>query len=89
MGGYFSVTVRQFMKPDDPFKKVFEALPLDRVLIETDFPYQVKWTAPGDYAQAVRAGYETAAAWKGLAPEAFAQAVFSNGTTFLAQATNK
>jgi TatD DNase family protein len=84
MGGYFSVTVRQFLKPDDPFQAVFESLPSEKILIETDFPYQVKWTTPADYIKAVRAGYAIAAAWKGLAPDAFAQAVFDNGTAFIA-----
>jgi TatD DNase family protein len=82
MGGFFSVTVRQFLKPEDPFKAVFEALPLNRILIETDFPYQVKWTAPAEYVQAVRSGYETAAAWKGLDITTFTQAVYDNGTVF-------
>jgi TatD DNase family protein len=83
MGGYFSVGLRQFQKPDDPFKAVFEGLPAERILIETDFPYQVKWTNPAEYIQAVQAGYATAANWKGVKPEVFTKQVFDNGTAFV------
>ncbi len=83
MGGYFSVPVRQFLKPDEEFKKVFADLPLDRILIETDFPYQVKWTTPTEYVEAVRLGYATAAEWKGVSLEAFTGAVFKNGEDFV------
>jgi len=84
MGGYFSVAVRLFLKPDDSFKTVFESLPMDRILIETDFPYQVKWTMPAAYIQAVQSAYATAAAWKGVGLEAFTKKVFDNGSAFIA-----
>ncbi|MBF0569938.1 MAG: TatD family hydrolase [Candidatus Omnitrophica bacterium] len=84
MGGYFSISVRQFLKPDDQAQIVFQSLPEDRILIETDFPYQVKWTNPQDYAQAVCQGYETAAAWKDLPTDQFIQKIFANGTAFTA-----
>jgi Tat protein secretion system quality control protein TatD with DNase activity len=51
-------------------------------LIETDFPYQVKWTTSEDYTAALRAGYATAASWRGITTEQFIQKVYDNGTVF-------
>lgn len=82
LGGYFSIPVRQFLKTDDPFKEVFAALPTDRILIETDFPYQVKWISPNDYIVAVRQGYQNAANWKGMIINEFIAKVYDNGTVF-------
>ncbi|MBF0485122.1 MAG: TatD family hydrolase [Candidatus Omnitrophica bacterium] len=82
LGGYVSVSVKQFLKPDEAFKDVFTAIPHDRILIETDFPYQVKWTTPQDYIHAIQSGYETAALWRHEPIENFIKAVYDNGTVF-------
>jgi TatD DNase family protein len=82
MGGYFSVPVRQFLKAEDPFKEVFQTLPPERILMETDFPYQVKWTTPSDYIAAVQQGYAAAATWRGIPMEEFIKKAYDNGTVF-------
>ncbi len=82
MGGYFSIPVRQFLKSDAASREVFWTLPLDRILIETDFPYQVKWTNAIEYVEAVRQGYQTAAEWKGMPVEEFISTIYRNGTVF-------
>ncbi|NTV30318.1 MAG: TatD family hydrolase, partial [Candidatus Omnitrophica bacterium] len=82
MGGYFSLSVRQLLKPDDVIRETFMDLPEDRVLVETDFPYQVKWTGAGDYIAAVKQGYQVAAEWKGMPIAEFRRRVYSNGAVF-------
>ena len=82
MGGFFSVTVKEFIRPGSAFKEIFRALPSDRILLETDFPYQIKWMNPQDYMKTVLQGYEIAASWRDCDTNTFIKAVYDNGTAF-------
>lgn len=82
MGGYLSIPVRQFLKQEETFDKIFVQLPDDRILIETDFPYQIKWTNAAEYMTAVKCGYERAASLKGREKQSFQTQIFSNGQIF-------
>ncbi|MEI7998341.1 MAG: TatD family hydrolase [Candidatus Omnitrophota bacterium] len=82
MGGFFSLAVKEFTRSGTPLCRVFEQLPGDRILLETDFPYQVKATDPVNYVTALRAGYETAAACRKVSVETFIRMVYDNGTIF-------
>ena len=61
LGGYLSFSSKQLLKPDEAFIGLFRQAPLDRVLIETDFPYQIKWSTPQEYVQQLESAYRSAA----------------------------
>lgn len=82
MGGFFSVPVKEFLRPKDGFCDVFQKLPLERILLESDFPYQLKWTTPEDYRNELDQGYQIAASWKGLDVNEFVRIINDNGTIF-------
>ncbi len=79
LGGYASFSAKQLLKPDDILKPLVAATPVDRILIETDFPYQTKWTTSADYVSTLRLAYEVAAGIKGLKLQEFTEAVFKTG----------
>ena len=83
MGGYCSFPVKAIHSFDDAAADVFRSVALERILIETDFPYQIKWTAPVDYMEAVRMAYQKAAALRGIPLDVLMAAVFENGRAFL------
>ncbi|MBF0121797.1 MAG: TatD family hydrolase [Candidatus Omnitrophica bacterium] len=82
MGGFFSVSIKEFIRDENPFKSVFKILPSNRILLETDFPYQVKWTTPQEYIKTVHKGYEIAASWRDCDTDTFIKGVYDNGTIF-------
>ena len=77
LGGYVSFSAKQLLKPDDTLRPLVVATPIERLLIETDFPYQTKWTTVADYINSLRSAYEVAAGIKGLELEEFSKAVFN------------
>jgi TatD DNase family protein len=82
MGGFFSIGVKEFSNSNAPLRAVFEGLPADRIFLETDFPYQIKAVDPVAYMEALRNGYQTAAAWRKVPLETFIRMVYDNGTIF-------
>ncbi len=85
LGGYVSFSAKQLLKPDDLLEPLVAATPIDRILIETDFPYQTKWTTPADYISILRTAYATAAGIKGLLPEQFIEAVLNVSQTLVSK----
>lgn len=75
-------------------REAFEATPLDRLLLETDFPY-----VPGrrhdtsissdEYFGRLAAVYEVAASVRGMAAQDLAKAVWDNGTVFVRGAASR
>ena len=82
MGGFFSINVKEFFRPNAPLRTVFEDLPAERIILETDFPHQVKATDPLVYMTTLKGGYEIAAAWRNVPLEIFMRTVYDNGTIF-------
>lgn len=82
MGAYFSVSAKEFLRPDAPLREAFVSLPAERILVETDFPYQVKWSDPEAYMAAINSAYGNAAAWRNMPAEDFINLVYNNGTLF-------
>jgi TatD DNase family protein len=89
LGGYISISVKQFMKAEESFKEMFNLIPLERIVIETDFPYQVKWTRPNDYIEAVILGYHTAALWRNMPVNDFIKVIYVNGTVLSDQTAHR
>ena len=83
MGGYLSFPAKAIHAFNDTDAAVLKTVRLDRILIETDFPYQIKWTVPQDYIELVQKACQKAAAIKGVAPDAFTRQVFENGRRFV------
>lgn len=82
MGGVLSFPVKHFLKGNSNFKAIFQSLPLDKILIETDFPYQTQWRAPQDYMEELQHGYTIATQWMGCDIHKFKNQVLANGTLF-------
>ncbi|NLE65408.1 MAG: TatD family hydrolase [Elusimicrobia bacterium] len=82
MGGFLSLSVRDFLKGEAGFRDLVRGVPLEKVLIETDFPYQVKPGSPGDYGESLRRGYEVLAGWRGLSFEDTLAEIIKNGSVF-------
>ncbi len=86
LGGYASFSTKQLMRPDEALKELVKAAPIDRILIETDFPYQIKWTSPEDYIEALKAAYAMAADIKGVPLDEFIRVIRHNGRFLASQA---
>ncbi len=83
LGGYVSFSAKQLLKPDDILRPLVSETPVERILIETDFPYQTKWTTAADYVSALGSAYAVAAGIKGLGLKEFTSTVLQAGQNFL------
>ena len=91
LGGYISFSWKSLQRDTEESIALMRSVPLDRLLLETDFPY----TEPGKigadvhdekYYETLQGVYDLAERAKGLDIEALEKAVWANGTAFLSGA---
>lgn len=88
LGAYLSFSLKLVEKRYKKIHEAFMAAPLERLLLETDFPYAPgsvsKMPAkPGDYFDCVKRVYGIAAELKGIGGEELERRVWENGTVFV------
>lgn len=87
-GAYISFSPRLLDESAEKQRAVFGRVPLDRILLETDYPY-MPGVAAGEtpaaeaYFAALRGLYESAALLKNMAADEFAGKVWDNGTVLV------
>lgn len=86
-GGYISFSTRLLDKGAQKHRASFDRVPIDRILLETDYPYMPdvkKGQIPGaeEYFAALTALYECASRLKGISADELARKVWNNGTVF-------
>ncbi|MBU9888639.1 MAG: TatD family hydrolase [Candidatus Omnitrophica bacterium] len=88
LGAYISFSWKILSRGTEETMDLVRQVPLDRLLLETDFPY----TQPGklspeatveDYCECLGRIYALAAQTKGISEEKLQDAVWKNGTVFL------
>ncbi|MEI7751743.1 MAG: TatD family hydrolase [Candidatus Omnitrophota bacterium] len=88
LGAYISFSWKSLQRDTEESIALMRNVPLDRLLLETDFPY----TEPGrigsdahdeKYYETLQGVYDLAERAKGIDVEALEKAVWNNGTTFL------
>ena len=88
LGGYISFSWKSLQRDIEESIALMRAVPLDRLLLETDFPY----TEPGrigadvhdeKYFETLQGVYNLAVRAKGIEEETLEKAVWNNGTAFL------
>lgn len=88
LGGYISFSLKLLEKRVEKVREAVMAAPLDRILLETDFPYAPGAmskvpASPSDYIDCARRLYSVAARMKGTDDGALEKAVWDNGTVFV------
>jgi TatD DNase family protein len=84
LGAYFSFRILKNMSENK--RRVFTLVPIDRLLLETDFPYLAAGEKdPGGelYFLYLRQLYETAAEIRGMGAEDLREVIWNNGTVFM------
>lgn len=88
LGGYISFSWKSLQRDTEESIALMRSVPIDRLLLETDFPY----TEPGrigadvhdeKYYETLQGVYNLAVRSKGLEDESLEKAVWANGTAFL------
>ena len=88
LGAYISFSWKSLQRDTEESIALMRSVPLDRLLLETDFPY----TEPGKigadvhdekYFETLQGVYNLAVRAKGLEEETLEKAVWNNGTAFL------
>ncbi len=85
MGGYISFNARQMDRKDDRVRELMKAAPLERMLLETDFPYLglgEQAVTPEVYVGRFEQWYAEAARIKEMPLEKFTEGVAQNGKIF-------
>ncbi|MDD5226904.1 MAG: TatD family hydrolase [Candidatus Omnitrophica bacterium] len=91
LGAYISFSWKSLQRDTEESIALMRNVPLDRLLLETDFPY----TEPGrigadahdeKYFETLQGAYDLAERAKGVDVEALEKAVWANGTAFLSGA---
>ncbi len=94
LGGYISFSWKSLQRDTEESIALMRSVPLDRLLLETDFPY----TEPGrigadahdeKYYETLQGVYDLAERAKGVDVEALEKAVWANGTAFLSGASSR
>ena len=92
LGAYISFSWKSLQRDSEESIALMRGVPLDRLLLETDFPY----TEPGrigadvhdeKYYETLQGVYDLAERAKGIDVEALEKAVWANGTAFLSGAS--
>jgi len=92
LGAYISFSWKSLQRDTEESIALMRNVPLDRLLLETDFPY----TEPGrigadahdeKYYETLQGVYDLAERAKGIDVEALEKAVWANGTAFLSGAS--
>ena len=84
LGAYFSFRILK--NASENKRRVFTLVPIDRLLLETDFPYLAageKEPGVGFYFSYLRELYETAAEIRGMGTEDLQEVIWNNGTVFM------
>ncbi len=84
LGAYFSFRILRNVSEQK--RRIFTLVPVDRLLLETDFPYLATGEeSPGQerYFSYLRELYATAAEIRGMDPERLQEVIWNNGTVFL------
>ena len=94
LGAYISFSWKIMSRGTEETMDLVRQVPLNRLLLETDFPY----TQPGklspdasveDYSECLCRIYELAARTKGIEEEKLQEAVWKNGTVFLSGTSSR
>lgn len=88
LGAYISFSWKNFQRKNEPLQNLMRLVPLDRLLLETDFPYTEPHQLESDmsavkYFECLRGIYMLAALAKGIDQDSLEKAVWDNGTAFL------
>jgi TatD DNase family protein len=92
LGAYISFSWKTFQREAESIQNLIRLVPLDRLLLETDFPYTEPHqleseVSAGQYFECLRGVYALAALAKGTDLETLEKAVWANGTAFLSGAS--
>ncbi|MBF0478065.1 MAG: TatD family hydrolase [Candidatus Omnitrophica bacterium] len=80
-GAYLSISLKLLSdKNQHSLSEVFQKLPLDRILLETDYPYTPRSLEPASYSTYLRQMYEKAALLKQIEPAQLEKVIWQNGT---------
>ncbi|HOW43336.1 MAG TPA: TatD family hydrolase [Candidatus Omnitrophota bacterium] len=85
LGGYVSFSLRFLLSGGEKTAALCSLVPLDRLLIETDFPYMLPAGAQEtaqEYVALLHKGYAAVAQLKNISEEDLRRAVWENGTLF-------
>ncbi len=83
MGAYVSFSARSLEGPSEKPKEALLETPLDRLLLETDFPYIGKDNPTSeDYFSYLEKSYDVASKLKGINRELLESCVWENGSVF-------
>ncbi|MFA5160495.1 MAG: TatD family hydrolase [Candidatus Omnitrophota bacterium] len=88
LGAYVSFSWRTLQREAESVQRLIQLVPLDRLLLETDFPYTESNQLENDvsamkYFECLRGVYMLAALAKGIDQDTLEKAVWANGTAFL------
>lgn len=88
LGAYISFSWKGFQRPGTEMRELVKEVPINRILLETDFPYlePKKLGAVVNidkYNQCLHEAYEFAARVKGMEEHEFEEKVWANGAAFL------
>jgi TatD DNase family protein len=83
LGAYISFTPGLVMGAPQKVREAFQEVPLERLLLETDFPAMPQYTGKErEHSVCLRMLYRIASELKGLNEEKLQQSVWDNGTVF-------
>lgn len=88
LGGYISFSLGISEGGPEKVRAAFQAVPVDRFLLETDYPYvpdrpEEPSASPDEYFSRLKKVYEKAALLKGVKSEDLEKRVWENGTVFM------
>ncbi|MFA5168430.1 MAG: TatD family hydrolase [Candidatus Omnitrophota bacterium] len=88
LGAYVSFSWKTLQRETESMQGLVRLVPLDRLLLETDFPYTGSHQLEDDvsamkYFECLRGVYALAALAKGIDQDTLEKAVWANGTAFL------
>ncbi|MBP7055410.1 MAG: TatD family hydrolase [Candidatus Omnitrophica bacterium] len=94
MGAYLSFSLGIAEGGPDKVRLAFQATPIDRLVLETDYPYvpgkpKDEAYSADEYFSRIKKIYSTAGAMRGMAPEEFERHVWDNGSIFLRGITSR
>jgi Tat protein secretion system quality control protein TatD with DNase activity len=88
LGAYISFSWKSLQRDTEESIALMRNVPLDRLLLETDFPYAEPGRIGADahdekYFESLQGIYNLAVRAKGIEEDALEKAVWANGTAFL------
>jgi len=94
LGAYISFSPRLLDEGAEKHRGSFVKVPLERILLETDYPYtpgagKGEAAPPEEYFRTLEALYAAAANLRGISGEEFTKKVWDNGTVFVHRASSR